>query len=74
MPAIVSGRRLEASSHGRRNPGTKNGGGKKQYDGPRKEWPKYTINMMLDKPCSFHTFNPAKPAIIQPDSAPSFST
>jgi hypothetical protein len=28
----------------------------------KKQWPKYTVGLAMDKPCVFHTFQPGKPA------------
>jgi hypothetical protein len=28
---------------------------------PKKQWPKYTIDVMMDNQCCFHTFQPDKP-------------
>jgi hypothetical protein len=33
------------------------GGGASQ----KKQWPKYTVGLAMDKPCVFHTFQPGKP-------------
>jgi hypothetical protein len=30
--------------------------------GQKKQWPKYTVGLAMDKPCVFHTFQPGKPA------------
>jgi hypothetical protein len=37
----------------------KNAGGS---TGQKKQWPKYTVGLAMDKPCVFHTFQPGKPA------------
>jgi hypothetical protein len=37
----------------------KNAGGSA---GQKKQWPKYTVGLAMDKPCVFHTFQPGKPA------------
>jgi hypothetical protein len=29
--------------------------------GQKKQWPKYTLGLAMDKPCCFHTFQPDKP-------------
>jgi hypothetical protein len=29
--------------------------------GQKKQWPKYTVDLAMDKPCVFHTFQPGKP-------------
>jgi hypothetical protein len=30
--------------------------------GQKKQWPKYTVGLAMDKPCVFHNFQPGKPA------------
>jgi hypothetical protein len=30
--------------------------------GQKKQWPKYTVGLAMEKPCVFHTFQPGKPA------------
>ena len=54
------------SSQRQKNDGKKFGNQKKPWDaGQKKAWqerPKYTMEMMLDGPCSFHTPDPRKPA------------
>jgi hypothetical protein len=30
--------------------------------GQKKQWPKYTVGLAMDKPCVFHTYQPGKPA------------
>jgi hypothetical protein len=35
----------------------KNAGG---AAGQKKQWPKYTVGLAMDKPCAFHTFQPGK--------------
>jgi hypothetical protein len=30
--------------------------------GQKKQWPKYTVGLAMDKPCVFHTFQSGKPA------------
>jgi hypothetical protein len=37
----------------------KNAGGSADQ---KKQWPKYTVGLAMDKPCVFHTFQPGKPA------------
>jgi hypothetical protein len=37
----------------------KNAGGSA---GQKKQWPKYTVGLAMDKPCVFHKFQPGKPA------------
>ncbi|KAM0919739.1 hypothetical protein ACQ4PT_007916 [Festuca glaucescens] len=66
LVAAVTPDQPEAGNSQRQKTGGQQWNGQKKPWGDKKQhWqekPKYTYEMMLDQPCSFHTLNPSKPA------------